>query len=501
MVKRVLIANRGEIVLRVARTSKKLGLDPCGIYSDADKESLHIKHCKEALNIGGHLPSESYLRMDKIINAAKKLGCEMIHPGYGFLAENLEFSSLCKDEGFIFVGPSPSAMKLSGDKAKAREVASRVAPILKGEEVATESEALDLAEQIGYPVILKAVKGGGGRGLRVIESADDLSQAFSSSKNEALLSFGSDRLYIEKYLVNPRHIEVQMIGDHDSKVIHLGERDCSIQRRHQKLIEETPSPALTSDIREKMIEKAIGVTNEMSYDNAGTVEFLFKGDNFYFMEINARIQVEHPITEEVTGIDIVEQQLRIAMSLGLSIKQEEVKFRGHAIECRINAEHPMTFAPYPGTITKFIPPQNEGVRVDTALYHGYSIPPFYDSLVAKLICHDENRNKAIEKMRMSLLSFRISGIPTTIPFHLSALNDHRFLRGDYDTDFVNGLKPFASKEGEIAAALFSIIPKKIQILKTEEQEQKDPWLMSKYEDIQFRDSYDGYYLSSSSWTR
>jgi acetyl-CoA carboxylase, biotin carboxylase subunit len=497
LVKRILIANRGEIVLRVARTSRKLGLEPCGVYSEADKESLHIKYCEEALNIGGHLPSESYLRMDKIIDAAKKLGCEMIHPGYGFLAENLEFSELCKREGFIFVGPSPSAMKLSGDKAKAREVASRIAPVLKGKEVSTESNALDLAEEIGYPVILKAVKGGGGRGLRVIESADDLGEAFSSSKNEAVLSFGSDRVYIEKYLENPRHIEVQILGDDDSKVIHLGERDCSIQRRHQKLIEETPSPAVTSDIRAKMTEKAIGVTKEMAYTNAGTVEFLFMGGNFYFMELNSRIQVEHPITEEVTGIDIVEQQLRIALSRGLTIKQEEVKFRGHAIECRINAEHPISFAPYPGMVTKFVPPKDDRVRVDTALYSGYTIPPFYDSLIAKLICHEEDRNKAIERMRTSLLSFRISGIPSTIPFHLSALNDQRFLRGDYDTTFVNGLKPFASREGAIAAALFSLLPKRIQIL--EREKDKDPWLMSRYDDIQFRYNRSGYL--SSSWTR
>lgn len=499
----MLIANRGEIVLRVARTARKLGLEPCGIYSEADKESLHIKHCKEAINIGGSLPSESYLRADKIIDAAKKLGCDMIHPGYGFLAENLEFSLLCEKEGFIFVGPSPSAMKLSGDKAKAREVASKIAPILSGKEISTESDALDLANEIGYPVILKAVKGGGGRGLRVIESADDLSKAFNSSKNEALLSFGSDRLYVEKYLVNPRHIEVQILGDSNSKVIHLGERDCSIQRRHQKLIEETPSPALTSDIRTRMVEKAIGVANEMAYDNAGTVEFLFKGGNFYFMEINSRIQVEHPITEEVTGIDIVEQQLHIAMSSGLRIKQEEIKFRGHAIECRINAEHPITFAPYPGRVTKFIPPKNDGIRIDTALYSGYSIPPFYDSLIAKLICYDENRNKAIEKMKNSLLSFRISGIPSTIPFHLSALNDQQFLRGDYDTDFVNRLKPFTSKEGEIAAALFSMVPKRIQILKPEQEDKKDPWLMSRYDDIQFRDGNSGYLSSSSSssWTK
>jgi acetyl-CoA carboxylase biotin carboxylase subunit len=503
LIGRVLIANRGEIVLRVARTARKLGLEPCGIYSEADKESLHIKYCKEAINIGGRRPSESYLRADKIIDAAKKLGCDMIHPGYGFLAENLEFSLLCEKEGFIFVGPSPSAMKLSGDKAKAREVASRIAPILPGKEISTESDALDLANEIGYPVILKAVKGGGGRGLRVVESDEELIEAFSSSKNESLLSFGSDRLYIEKYLVNPRHIEVQILGDSNSNIVHLGERDCSIQRRHQKLIEETPSPALTSGIRVEMVENAIGIAREMAYDNAGTVEFLFKGRNFYFMEINSRIQVEHPITEEVTGIDIVEQQLHIAMSSGLNIKQEEIKFQGHAIECRINAEHPITFAPYPGRVTKFIPPpKNDGIRVDTALYSGYSIPPFYDSLIAKLICYDENRTKAIEKMKMSLLSFRISGIPSTIPFHLSALNDQQYLRGNYDTDFVNRLKPFASKEGEIAAALFSMMPKKIQILKTEQEHKKDPWLMSRYDDIQqfHHGNSDKLSSSSSSWT-
>jgi acetyl-CoA carboxylase, biotin carboxylase subunit len=500
LVKRILIANRGEIVLRVARTSSKLGLEPCGLYSEADKESLHLKYCKEAVNIGGRLPSESYLRMDKIIDAAKKLGCDLIHPGYGFLAENLEFCELCKKEGLIFVGPSPSAMRLSGDKAKAREVASRVAPILEGREVATENDALDLAHEIGYPVILKAVKGGGGRGLRVIRGADDLSEAFISSRNEAVLSFGSDRVYIEKYLENPRHIEVQILAEY-SNVIHLGERDCSIQRRHQKLIEETPSPALTREIREKMVKKATGIAKEMSYKNAGTVEFLFKGGNFYFMEINSRIQVEHPITEEVTGIDIVEQQLRISLNLGLELKQQEVKFGGHAIECRINAEHPISFAPHPGTVAKFILPKEDGVRVDTALYSGYSIPPFYDSLIAKLICYDENRNKAIDKMKRSLLSFRISGIPSTIPFHLSTLNDDRFLCGDYDTNFVNGLKPYASSGGEIAAALFSISPRKIQILQKEGN--KDPWLMSRYDEIQ--QQYQGkrrrdYYLSSS-WTR
>jgi acetyl-CoA carboxylase biotin carboxylase subunit len=479
--KKVLVANRGEIVLRVARTCIKLGLEPYGIYSDADTNSLHIKYCKEAVKIGGRLPSESYLRMDKVIEAAKKIGCDLVHPGYGFLAESLEFSELCAKEGFIFVGPSPAALRLSGDKAKAREVASEVAPILQGKEVSSESDALSLAEKIGYPIILKAVKGGGGRGLRIVRSPEELTQAFASSKNEAMISFGSSRLYIEKYLENPRHIEVQILGD-NSKIIHLGERECSVQRRHQKLIEETPSPALTNDLRQKMTETAIEITKKMRYNNAGTVEFLFKEGKFYFMELNSRIQVEHPITEQVTGIDIVEQQLRIATGEGLQIGQKDIKSRGHAIECRINAEHPISFVPYPGTITKFIPPENQDIRIDTALYSGYSIPPFYDSLIAKLICSGEDRGKAIEKMKKSLVSFRISGIPTTIPFHVSALNDERFVKGDYDTSFIEKLKPFSSRDGEMAAAVFSQLPRKTQFLKREDA--RDPWMLSRFDRIQ-----------------
>ncbi len=478
---KVLIANRGEIVLRVARTCRKLGLKPYGIYSDADKESLHVKYCEDALNIGGNLPSESYLRMDKIIDAAKKLGCDMIHPGYGFLAENLQFSELCRKEGFIFVGPSPEALTLSGDKAMAREVASRIAPILPGKEVSKESDALSLAEKIGYPVILKAVKGGGGRGLRIVKSPDELSRLFISSQNEAMMSFGSNRLYVEKYLEHPRHIEVQILAD-SSNVIHLWERECSIQRRHQKLIEETPSPALTKDIRNRMTTTALAIAREMKYNNAGTVEFLFKGGDFYFMEVNSRIQVEHPITEEVMGVDIVEQQLNIASGAGLQIKQQNVKSRGHAIECRINAEHPISFAPFPGTVTKFVPPTEEGVRVDTALYSGYSIPPFYDSLIAKLICFDEDRDRAIEKMKRALLSFRISGIPSTIPFHISALHDERFLRGDYDTSFIEELKPFSSHDGEMAAAVLSQLPRKVQFLKRDDA--KDPWMRSRFDRMQ-----------------
>ncbi len=481
MGKKVLIANRGEIVIRVAKTCKKTGFEPYGIYSDADKESLHTKFCKEAVNIGGHLPSESYLRMDKIVDAAKRLGCDLIHPGYGFLAENHQFAELCKKEGFIFVGPSAETLAISGDKAQAKQIVSRIAPVLQGREVLTEADALSLADKIGYPVIIKAVRGGGGRGLRVVRSADELRQAFVSSKNEATLSFGSGRLYIEKYLENPRHIEVQILGD-DSDVVHLGERECSIQRRHQKLIEETPSPALTKDLREKMTSTAIAIAREMKYKNAGTVEFLFKDGSFYFMEVNSRIQVEHPITEKVTGLDIVEQQLKIAAGLGLQQRQQDIKWKGHAIECRINAEHPVSFAPFPGKVVTFLPP-DEDVRIDTAIYPGYFIPSFYDSLIAKIICFGNDRSSAIEKMKRSLLSFRISGIPSTIPFHISALNDARFLQGKYDTSFIDELKPFSSEDGEIAAAIFSQLSKRVKFLKAEQS--KDPWVRSRYDRLQF----------------
>lgn len=464
-------------MIRVAKSCRKLDFVPCGIYSDADKSSLHITHCKEALNIGGSAASESYLKMDKIINAAKKLSCDFIHPGYGFLAENLEFSELCRKEGIVFVGPSSEVMKLSGDKVRARKVASEVASIVDGDEVSNESDALNLAGKIGYPVILKAAKGGGGRGLRIVRSNDELRSAFTSSRNEAVMSFGSERVYIEKYVENPRHIEVQILGD-SSDIIQLGERECSVQRRNQKLIEETPSPALTKETREKLTDTAIGVMREMGYNNAGTVEFLFKEGKFYFMEVNSRIQVEHAITEEVTGVDIVAEQLRIASGDGLSVKQVDIRPRGHAIECRINAEHPISFVPFPGKVEKFVPSQGKGIRVDTFLYPGYSIPPFYDSLVAKLVCSAENRDDAIKMMKDALFSFRISGIPTTIPFHISALSDKRFQEGNYDTSFVNEVKPFSSKEGEFAAAILFHLPKKVHFL--EKHDEADLWMKSRF---------------------
>lgn len=481
--KNVLIANRGEIAIRIARTCKKLDLKAFGIYSDADKNSLHIRQCERAVNIGGFTPSESYLNMDKIIKAAKELGCELIHPGYGFLAENSDFALLCKKEGLTFIGPSYEAMSITGDKARSRKVASKITSIVEGDEISSERDAIELAQKIGYPVILKAVHGGGGRGLRILRSLEDLREAFTASKNEAMVSFGSDRIYIEKYIENPRHVEVQILAD-DSKIIHLGERECSVQRRHQKLIEETPSPALTVEMRNRITETAIEIMKEMGYTNAGTVEFLFKDNKFYFMEVNARIQVEHPITEAITHVDIVEEQLRVALGNRLSIGQENVRPKGHAIECRINSEHPLSFVPSSGTITKFIVPNVEGIRIDTAIYTGYSIPVFYDSLIAKIISFANSRLEAIEKMKNSLMSFRISGIPSTIPFHISALNDARFVSGKYDTSFIDEMTSFSSKDGEIAAALLSFMPKRIEFLKNEAQcMNDDPWMVSRYDYI------------------
>ncbi len=474
---KVLIANRGEIVIRIANTCKRLGFIPCGIYSNADKNALHIKYCKESLDIGGNYSIENYLNMYKIIDAAKKMDCTFIHPGYGFLAEKYEFAEQCIKEGIVFIGPSPDVLRISGDKGVAKEVASAFAPVAEGKEVSSVEESLKLANKIGYPVILKATKGGGGKGLRVINTPDDLIDSFAISKKEATSSFGSERVYIEKYLQNPRHIEVQILGD-KLHVIHLGERECSIQRRHQKLIEETPSLALTEETRSILTKTAAAIMKQIKYDNAGTVEFLFKGGKFYFMEINSRIQVEHPITEAVTGIDIVEQQLNIASGKGLTLEQDKIKAKGHAIECRINAENPFTFAPYPGLVKQFLPPKDNNIRIDSSLYSGYVIPTFYDSLIAKVISIGENRGESIERMKNALLSFRISGIPSTIPFHISALNDNRFLSGLYNTSFINNLRYYSDKDCETAAAVFVYLPKRIHYL--QQKDKNDPWLESRY---------------------
>jgi acetyl-CoA carboxylase biotin carboxylase subunit len=478
--KNILIANRGEIAIRIARTCRKLGLHPYGIYSDSDKDSLHIKYCEESLNIGGTVPQESYLVNDKIIDAAIKLRCDYIHPGYGFLSENPKFVKLCNSMNLVFIGPPYDAMTISGDKVRARKVASKVAPVVDGVEVFNEADVIKEAERIGYPVMLKAVEGGGGRGLRIVNSYEDLDKAYLSSKNETMVGFGSERVYVEKYIENPRHIEVQIIAD-EIDIVHLGERECSIQRRHQKLIEETPSPALSTEKRNEITQTAVEIMREIEYKGAGTVEFLFKDNRFYFMEVNARIQVEHPITELVTGVDIVEQQLQVALGRRLTVNQQNMNPKGHAIECRINAEHPLSFVPSPGVIKNFSVPTGNGIRVDTALYSGYSIPIVFDSLIAKLICWGNNRYEAIQKMKDSLLSFRISGIPSTIPFHMSALNDPRFIDGAYDTSFVNKLKSFSVRDGDVAAAVFSLLPKHIEFLKGKGEELNDPWMSSRFD--------------------
>jgi len=481
----LLIANRGEIATRIVKSCTKLDIIPCGVYSEADKNSVYVKSLKNALNIGGFTATDSYLRMDKIVNAAEILGCSMVHPGYGFLAENLEFSELCKKLGLIFVGPSPEVLKVSGDKLRAKHVAARVAPVLEGKEVSKVDDALNVARDIGYPVIMKAARGGGGRGLRIAKTPNDISKFLDTSRSESMNSFGSDRLFIEKYIEHPRHIEVQILGD-KSTIIQLGERECSVQRRHQKLIEETPSPALTNEMRKRITDTAIAIMKEMKYDSAGTVEFLFKDEHFYFMEVNSRIQVEHPITEEVTGVDLVEQQLNIASGIGLTIKQEDVKPKGHAIECRINAEHPLTFIPFAGTIESFIPPfDTKHVRIDRALSTGSTVPPFYDSLIAKLICFADSRFGVIERMKQSLSQFRISGIPTTIPFHLSALNDTRFLEGSYDTSFVDKLKPYTVTDGEVASAILCQVPRKIKFLANEGNTNDNAWMKSRFSEANF----------------
>jgi acetyl-CoA carboxylase, biotin carboxylase subunit len=494
---RVLIANRGEIAIRIAKTCRKLGIKPFGIYSEADRDSLHIKYCDEAVNIGGSLPLDSYLCVDKVIDSANRLGCDMIHPGYGFLSESSSFVKRCEKEGFIFVGPSLDVMAISGDKVRTKRVASKVAPVVDGDEVSNEEEAFSLIDKIGYPVILKAVEGGGGRGLRILRSAEEIQERFAAAQSESMMSFGSGRVYIERYLENPKHLEVQIVAD-SSGVIQLGERECSIQRRHQKLIEETPSAALTHETRAVILRTAVAIMNEIGYDSAGTVEFLFKDNNFYFMEINARIQVEHPITEVVTGVDIVEQQLLAASGHGLTIRQETINPKGHAIECRINAEHPISFAPYLGKVREFVIPDGQGIRVDSALYPGYSIPQFYDSLIAKLICYGSDRKKVIERMKFSLSLLRISGIPTSIPFHMSALNDTRFLDGSYNTSFVDKVKLYSTEEGELAAAVLSALAKGFEptiVYKNRELEKDDDaWNVSRFD---WADSYDSRHRFSS----
>jgi len=450
--KKILVANRGEIAVRIIRACKELGISTVAIYSDADKESLHVKLADESVCVGPAQTAQSYNNLPSILSAAEITDSDAIHPGYGFLSENAQFAEACLSSGVTFIGPSAETIKLGGDKAKARQIMKRRGvPVVPGSDgpVVTEDAALKTAKKIGFPVIIKASAGGGGRGMRIIREEAELEKLFFMAQREALTAFGNGELYMEKYITEMRHIEVQIIADSKGNILHLGERDCSIQRRHQKLIEESPSPIASEKFRKKIGDYAVKAARALKYRNAGTIEFIVEPDgNIYFMEINTRLQVEHPVTEFVTGIDIVKEQIRVAAGLPLEMKQPQVKFFGHSIECRINAEDPERFIPCPGKITFLALPGGPGVRVDTAAYNGCVIPSHYDSLIAKLIVHGRNREEAIARMKRALEEFFVEGIKTTIPFHRKVLNDPDFIKGDFNTNFVekmNNPPPSANK--------------------------------------------------------
>lgn len=439
MFSKILIANRGEIALRVIMACKEMGIKTVAIHSEADRESLHVRYADDDVCVGPASSRRSYLNIASVIAAAEITGADAIHPGYGFLAENDHFAEVLRECQIAFIGPDPESIRLMGNKAVARDTAKKAGvPILPGSDGALESfeHGASIAASIGYPVILKASAGGGGRGMRICWNEEDLQGAYETARSEAERAFGVADVYLEKYLERPRHIEFQVFGDAQGRVVHLGERECSIQRRHQKLLEESPSPVLSKEMRQKMGDAAVKVAQAVNYKNAGTIEFLVEGQDFYFMEMNTRIQVEHPVTEEVTGLDLVKEQIRVAAGEPLSFDVKDLQLRGHALELRINAEDPMTFAPNPGRITTFHPPGGPGVRIDTAVYGGYVVPPHYDSLIAKLVTHGKDREEAIERARRALEMFIIEGVKTSIPLHRAILEDARFRRGDFSTRFM-----------------------------------------------------------------
>jgi acetyl-CoA carboxylase biotin carboxylase subunit len=441
MFQKVLIANRGEIALRVIRACKELGIATVAVYSEADRECLHVRFADDDVCIGRAPGRDSYLNIPRIIAAAEITGADAIHPGYGFLAENAEFAEIVHTSGITFIGPTPDQIRQMGDKAAARKLAQRLeVPIVPGSPGPVESleDAMATAGQIGFPVIIKAAAGGGGKGMRVASDLDGITQAYNLARQEALAAFGSDQVYIEKYLARPRHIEIQIMGDQHGRVMHLCERDCSVQRRHQKLIEEAPSPALDQALRERIGESAVELAQAIQYVGAGTIEFLLDEDgSFYFMEMNTRIQVEHPVTEMCTNFDLVKEQIRVAAGEPLSLLLHGNRLRGHAMECRVNAEDPArNFQPSPGLITAYHPPGGPGVRVDTHIYAGYTVPPYYDSLLAKVIVHGNDREEAIARMRQALDSFIIEGVTTTIPFLGRVMRHPDFVAGKVDTKFL-----------------------------------------------------------------
>jgi acetyl-CoA carboxylase biotin carboxylase subunit len=442
MFDKVLIANRGEIALRIHRACREMGIQTVAVHSTADSDAMHVRLADEAVCIGPPQARDSYLNIPAILSAATVTGADAIHPGYGFLSENARFAEAVEAHGFTFIGPTAEHIRMMGDKIVAKQTAQELGlPLVPGSPgpVGSLEEIIALGEKIGWPVLIKAVAGGGGRGMKVIDAPEAAAEAYNLARAEAKAAFGNDSVYLEKYLGRPRHIEIQVLGDGKGQGVHLGERDCSLQRRHQKVLEEAPSPALNSQQRGRIGELAAEAVRKLKYRGAGTMEFLFQDGEFYFIEMNTRLQVEHPITEAVTGIDLVREQVRIAAGGDLGYRQEDIKFQGHAIECRVNAENPETFTPSPGKVIDYHPPGGLGVRVDSGLYSGYSIPPFYDSMVAKLIVSGPSRNECLMRLRRSLEEFVIGGIETTIPLHQRIIGQPSFIDGDYDIHWLEKL--------------------------------------------------------------
>ena len=442
MFEKVLVANRGEIALRVVRACQELGVAAVAVYSDADESALHVRHADEAVRIGPPPAAKSYLDAGALVEAAKETGAEGVHPGYGFLAENAQFAAAVQDGGLSFIGPSAEAIEKMGNKSAARRLAKEAGvPVVPGsDEASSPDEATETAGEVGYPIMVKAAAGGGGRGIRVAENEEELRKAVQVARREAEAAFGDGTLYLERLLVSPRHVEVQVMADNEGNAIHLYERECSMQRRRQKVLEEAPSPGISPDLREKMTDAAVRLAQEAGYANAGTVEFLVENEEFFFIEMNTRIQVEHPVTEMLTGVDLVKEQIRVAAGEPLSLKQEDVPMVGHAMEFRINAEDPdQDFMPSPGEVTFLDVPGGPGVRIDSAIYQGYKIPPFYDSMVGKLVVWALTREEAIGRARRALREYRLEGIKTTIPLHLRLLEDDAFRSGEYHTGYLEKL--------------------------------------------------------------